>query len=403
MFNIISKARNFILMSKNKIVSLYTGFSLRKLLDHIKQEYEMLKVKLADIRTTNWHLAQYHLTAGNINDAIMRFKMLQRFNYRMAEINYFLGRAYLEKLDYTNAKSYLRYYLSSSDATYRENAEYCLRVANNDQNIVRLPWDIIVQKHARMACNIDSDKIDDELLIRYSTLITVLKKEKQLQPRILDLGCAIGLLGRIIREGMDVQYMKGMEMSDECIEIATHIQLDDIKIYDDVTALKLDDMQLGTNAYSCILIADVTHYYSDLVSLMINSFVGLQDGGILCIVFRMKRQYDNFNFSHDYTQSPQTGAWQLVAANRVTKENNTSANDNSNTDAVEKTIAQTTDEAPSSETQDLLHSFIHVTEEFAYSPYHMDAVAKQCGFKSKMHVKISGKNPFALFVLQKVA
>jgi predicted TPR repeat methyltransferase len=287
--NTFTQFKDFTIGSVTIIKSILTQLSVANLKQLFKFEYKDLKAKLADIKGTNWNLAQYHLIAGNYNDAIMRLKILQRNNYRAVESKYFLGRIYLEKNKPLKAKAYLNEYLLTQDSNYRAEAEYCIAVINHSE-ISIIPHRIICNKRDRVALNLERADLDIGVLNRYYAIIQSLKVEIMPGAKILEVGCYIGVLGRLIKETFpgNIQYYIGSEVGEESAEIAESMYLNDTHVYDKVKLCdQISQLISDQEFYSIILVPDILAYYGDLSHLFIQISASLNVDGIAVILARV--------------------------------------------------------------------------------------------------------------------
>ena len=287
-----TRFKDFVIYSSTTIKRISNQLSISNLKSLLQVEYIDLKAKLKDIKGTNWDLAQYHFTAGNHNDAIMRFKILQKNNYRLIESNYFLGRIYLEKKDYTKAKTYLNAYLSTQDSNYKSEAQYCMSIINNLE-ISSIPNSVIINKRDRITLNLEKSSLDITLLNRYSAIIHILKSEINSGAKILEIGCYIGVLGRIIKEsfGNNIQYFVGSEIGPEAGQVAEAMHLGETPVYDRVKVCKnISEIAADDAIYSIVLVPDILSYYSDLLHFFVQIFTSLGDGGSAIVVARVIKE-----------------------------------------------------------------------------------------------------------------
>jgi hypothetical protein len=371
MYNNFSRLKTFLFDAVHRLKGLIGSFSL----NFFKAQYESITNKLHDLKGTNWELAQYHFMAGNFNDGIMRFKILQRAGYKVMEANYFLGRIYFEKNNYSNAKKYLSLYLESQQKEYCVEADYCMSIINNKE-ISSVPLSLIKQKRDRLALTIESAKTDQALLLRYCIIITALKSQLNGQLKVLEVGCYVGVFGRMFRECFKsiIQYYSGTEIGDKSAKVAQEMNIENMLVYDSLkTCNDIDDIAKDDNSYSLIIVPDIIRYFGDLMILFIQIFASLQEHGITAFVFRMIKNEKQFKFSHICTEDENTGIQILKIENN---------------DVVEE---DTPDEKNK--------IFIGVIEEFCHSPHYVKSIAISCGFNLKMSVGMP--NDFALFVLQK--
>lgn len=315
--NTFIQFKEFIIGSTTLVTSVIKQLSITNLKQLFTVEYKTLKAQFADLKATNWNLAQYHLVAGNYNDAIMRFKILQTQNYRSIEAKYFLGRIYLEKNNFAKAKVYLYEYLLTKDTNYQSEAEYCLSLIKQDE-ISMIPNSIISNKRDRIALNLERSSIDIGLLNRYNAIIQILREDIEQGIKIFEVGCYIGILGRILQESFpkSIQYYVGSEIGHEAAEVARTMYFNDIPVYDKIELYDdISQLILNQNVYSIVLIPDILAYYSNLSHIFSNLFTSLKVGGIAIIVARVVKKdpilaqakdieflhpIEEFRYSYDY-------------------------------------------------------------------------------------------------------
>lgn len=290
--NVFAKFKCFLVESIASIKTILSDLSFKNMKEVVNYEYKSLRRKLADIKGTNWDLAQYHFIAGNHNDGLMRFKLLQMLNYRAMESNYFIGRIYFEKGAYPKAKKHLELYLASQNNEFVAEAEYCMALMSN-KKIQVMPKSIILQKRNRIALNLDRSTMDNALLVRYQVILQALKSEIGLSFKVLEAGCYIGVFGRIFRERFadNLQYFAGTEIGRQTAEVARKMHVgtgpvyDNIKVCDDISQIASDG-----NTYSLVIIPDILMYYSDLPRVFQQVFSSLHEEGAALFVVRIIRK-----------------------------------------------------------------------------------------------------------------
>jgi len=315
--NTFVNLKDLIIGSVSIIVTIIRQLSIANLRKLYNVEYKGIKEKLKDLKQTNWDLAQYHLVAGNYNDAIMRFKILQNRNYKAMECKYFLGRIYLEKNNSVKAKRYLDQYLATEDNNYRAEAKYCISVINHS-DISSIPYRIICNKRDRIALNLERTDIDTSLVNRYQEIIQILRLYMKANVKIFEIGCYIGVLGRIIKETFagNIQYYFASEIGYEAAGIAREMYLNKKHVYDEIYLFNtISQLLINGDDYSIVLIPDILAYYPDLSHIFISTSSALKTDGIGIIVVRViKRDLMNekikdieflhpieeFRYSYDY-------------------------------------------------------------------------------------------------------
>lgn len=384
------RLKNFIIDVLDRFREIFSGMSFKDIGVILKDKYKEIRSQLQDLKGTNWDLAQYHFVAGNFNDGIMRFRMLQRSSYKVVESNYFIGRIYMEKENYIKAKEHLNIYLASNNTEYRAEAEYCIKVMNN-QEITSIPISIIKIKRDRLALNLSTAKIDESLLLRYYGIITILKSYLNPSSKVLEVGCYVGVFGRIFRETFapNIQYFCGTEIGEKAAAVAKEMHSNNKQVYDSIQILNsISDVSNDQNLYSVIILPDILRYCEDITPMFIKIFASLQDNGICVLVTRIFNDEVPFSFSHCFSEDD-TGNLKAVEVEKVDEVN---ASD---------TLSETSmiDENNVSEENSTKSVFIGAIEEFSHNPKNLVNIAKSSGFQVKLSIQMAGD--FALFVLQK--
>ena len=132
-------------------------------------------------------------------------------------------------------------------------------------------------------------------LARYDTVFFVLpvlmgvwKLVPQWCERVLDVGCATGSVGRLLKESRGRVHVTGVELDPTMAELARH-HLDDVAVGDirDV----LDKGSLGSATFDCILLADVLEYLVDPWAILRRLTDHLEPKGIVVTSLQNVRHY----------------------------------------------------------------------------------------------------------------
>ena len=84
---ILKKIKNFF----NPVVSFKLS-NTKFWLDKLRSKINEIKIKSQNLTKTNYDLGLYHFNAGNLSDAIFRFKLLKKFGISYPDLDYLLGR-----------------------------------------------------------------------------------------------------------------------------------------------------------------------------------------------------------------------------------------------------------------------------------------------------------------------
>jgi predicted TPR repeat methyltransferase len=352
--------KNFLLTFFTNLIELSSNVTIKK----IKNSWQELLDKIKNFKETNWNLALYHWKANNINDAIMRFKLVQKAGYKVASCNYFLGRSYQEKNKHLEAKKYFDLYLASGESDYLDETHYCLALMS-DQIIETKPLSLIRKSRELLAYKIDKEFFDQEILDKIAALVAICKNQNINSKKALDLGSNLGFLGKLLKTNLKVDYLKGKDLGEELIKF-TSLLKDDKKLpyYNDLSlSTDFHDLFEENILYDLVVISDLMDYYSNVSEIMMEGQSLLDKGGYLLIAFR---QDDSaFSYSHKLDQelnlSPLKG---------------------------EKTILE----------NHKTFNFIKELEAFSFNPSYVKSFAEKMGFIVKISLQI---NHFTLFLLHK--
>jgi 2-polyprenyl-3-methyl-5-hydroxy-6-metoxy-1,4-benzoquinol methylase len=361
---IINNLKNLIYGLADTTISVIKSLGKLDIKKFVLDYYQDFFSKIKDLKGTNWDLALYHLKAGNYNDAIMRFKLVGKTGYRQKEIYYFLALIYHEKDQILDSKHYLTLYLNSDDQNYRAEAEY-LAALNGTAIINTIPQSILQLRRGRITFNLQKASFDKTTIERFLTIINLLKNTAPNCNRILELGCHIGFLGKLLKENLPVHYLKGKDWSKESLEVTKLLRdVKDNKIYNELELVNDFTELFNENAlYNLVIIPEVLDAYSDLMELFMESLTLLDDNGLLIITFMQ----DDSNFHYSHSLDAGFNLVEMV--------------DNQELTPSEKEF-----------------SFIKELEVFSFNPYYVKSLAEKIGFTLTVSLKSNG---FTILLLSK--
>ena len=189
---------------------------LKQQFARIIEDYKKLRYKLSNLAESNLDLGTYHLRCRNYNDAIFRFKLVDKFldpGNKLA--NYWLGWTYFMKQDYKQAINcltqaedideigLLAFIKSIDNATYIPSAIHAMH-----RDIIT---DIIIDKYITA---------EENLIIELISEFNKQAKDLPEEYSILELGANVGMLGDEIHKRMQESYtLTGVEISEKMIEL----------------------------------------------------------------------------------------------------------------------------------------------------------------------------------------
>jgi len=275
MIDLLNNIKNFILNLIRLIISGAKELikSIFSLIDEVKN----LKHKLKNLKNMNFELVDFHIKNGNINDAILRLKIIDRFiSPNNAETNYKLAWCYFIKSDFEKSLLYID---KSKELDTIGLQNYLM--ADEPQQI---PENILTEYKNLTAKSYYTQFVSKEVDIHKEIAISAAKALKVMPDgcQILDLGAGVGLNARALDKKLYKKYqLTGVEDSEQMLEILRNDCL-----YD-----KLEDISVRN------FLEHNSSKYNVVISLCSLSFTKEQDGnfkflsealkpdGILILVF----------------------------------------------------------------------------------------------------------------------
>jgi len=164
---------------------------LRDKILEAKEYFRLIQKNLRDLYNTNTNLGLYHLQKGNLNDAIFRFWLVEKFVApKDAKLHYWLGWCYFLKKNYDKASEHLRLSGAADEVGLKNFIDNYKDATEVPEKIWALYKDLTVgdQGSELLKCN---SKIADEFI--KSLLSTI--QELPPQCSFLDLGSYGGIIG----------------------------------------------------------------------------------------------------------------------------------------------------------------------------------------------------------------
>ena len=283
---------------------------------YIKRSLYTLHSKAKDLKKTNYDLAVYHYKKGNLNDAIFRFKLIDRFNVDRPEIHYYIGRCYIEKAEYEIAQKYFEKYIRSSNNSYREEAIYCLNVARlNEAKITKVPSSIIA-RYFDVLCDsyndifYSADESPAHLLVQAINEYNSTSDNKKFS-NVLDLGCGTGKAGLFLRMLSLGKSVVGVDISYNMVNASSSLKYNGSPVYDDVHygnfLMYLNDLK--GDGYDLVIASESLMYDSDIGSYFDKIKRILKKSGILALTVKIDAKFEgDFYFDvylENFVYSPQ--------------------------------------------------------------------------------------------------
>lgn len=298
MNNIFSGTKTTIqkIFSEIKNIPFYVKLQIRRL----KREFTDFRSKLKNITQSNIDVGIYHLRSGHYNDAILRFKLVDKYldpNNKIA--NYRLGWAYLLKKNYDSALLHLA-------KAGEEDKIGLMNFIKNVGNIEEIPPKIY-SRHRKIRSKFFVDKFADEdnnipflLIHEFNKAIDRLPDEYE----ILELGSNIGLLGYEIRKRAQESFrLSSTEISQEMIDLQS-VLYPQRQLYDEILCISVNDFFINNNKkFDVIFSLDGFSFTSNLTKIFKNIYSCINEGGYFAFVIRSTNNVilspDLLEFSYD--------------------------------------------------------------------------------------------------------
>lgn len=295
-----------------------TDFSISALFTYsiskIKTEYKSLVLKLKNLKQTNFDLGVYHYENGHVKDSAVRFHILRIFFSDIPnEVSYYIGRSYFEQGKLKKAKSYLEKFLSTNPSKFKNEAEYTLKILNDDtKQIKNIPDSIIAHQFNLLAFLYNDIYIIDNHDCIQNFVLQNIKQNlsdlgKPFGNKLLDLGCGTGYIGKKLKDSKTVSQITGIDLSKKMLKVAESLKSDDLKVYDKTINENCISYLKSSKDKFDIIVASQTlnHHYdwNNLLDLCINS---LNKNGIFAFTFKVfgKKEGSSFNrFQEEFLHS----------------------------------------------------------------------------------------------------
>ena len=231
-----TRVSNFINKQISDIALLKKYFfdKIIELKDHISN----VKAGLRDLRSTNMSLAFYHLRQGNLNDAILRFKIIDIFiSPSDEEVHYGFAWCYFLKGNY--AKSMM--HLKQSGARDASGLGYFL---TNFESLDEVPETLWSEYRSITADAYNYKWIKQPVYLPKEFADCLFSKIEELpkECQILDLGCGSGLAGAAIDYKIQKNYhLTGVDNIAPLTKNIKNLREDKRKVYDEVINVSLRD------------------------------------------------------------------------------------------------------------------------------------------------------------------
>ncbi|WP_425364109.1 methyltransferase domain-containing protein [Candidatus Tisiphia endosymbiont of Hybos culiciformis] len=229
-----------------------------------------VKYKVTHLKETNFNLGIDHLYKNNLNDAILRFKLVDKFfSTSDHQANYWLGWTYFLKNNYEKAL----YHLKKAFEADQVKLGIFLQTYNNLSDIPQQIW------HQYRNLDVGGDYTKrffgkNKVNLPYSFVSKIMSSITDLPDNyhILELGSNTGLVGGEIKKRFPDSFtLTGVENSEIMNASALHMN-----IYDHVLEVSIPDfIKQNSNKYDVILsfnslsfTKNLSDYFNNIYSIV---------------------------------------------------------------------------------------------------------------------------------------
>lgn len=243
----------------------------------LKNYYYDCKYKFKNLKDTNYELGVNHLYRGNLNDALFRFKLVDKFlTSQEPKIYYQLAWTYFLKNNYSKA---LEYITKSTD----ENKIEFENFLQNYKNINEIP-EAIWQKYRDLTASYYTNNFhnNNNINLPYNFIHQTLDKIATLPNNyaILELGSNVGLAGYEIQKRFPEKFNITAIESSVIMNDMLSLYYPNLKIYDQVFNLSIAEfVNLTSNKFDVILSFCALSFTKELKTYFNSIYDLLNDSG----------------------------------------------------------------------------------------------------------------------------
>ena len=269
----------------------------------IKENLVRLRYNLKNFTETNINLGIYHLNNQNYNDAIFRFRLIDKFlRPNDPFVNYWTGWAYFLKKKYKKAIFYL-------EKGQSEDKIGLLKFIKEIDHISKVPSEIYSVYRGIITKDIIDKFFNKNLNLPRELIVKLIGAIDSLPENysILEIGSNIGFVGEEIEKRMQEGFsITGIESSTQMIKLQKQSKRD--KVYDKIINSSIENYLTSypDEKYDIILSLDGFANISELSDLFNTLYNSLSSGGYFAFACRVSNnkgfsdQYLEFVYKEDY-------------------------------------------------------------------------------------------------------
>lgn len=257
-------------------------------LNNIKEYGLDLKYRLSNLAQTNIELGIYHIRQNNLNDAILRFKLVANLFDRNNKLAYYwLGWSYFLKNNFTKAERYLSLAEDKDDVglkNFIQNASTCEQIPSNIWSLYR---------------DLTAGYFAEKFIYQDQSLFPIIAQKiiKKLPAfsnhyNILEVGSNIGLLGAEMKPRLQGDFsIIGVEASQNMMDLCNMINMSEA-IYSNLQYVSINEMLhselIKKSKFDVIISFCGLSFAKNLVDYFSLFSASLNDEGYFALCFNMQ-------------------------------------------------------------------------------------------------------------------
>jgi predicted TPR repeat methyltransferase len=277
---------------------------------HAYNEAIALWNKLHNLSNTNWQLALYHFDKINLDDAILRCRIVLFLAPKHYQALYLLGRCYYEKYKLTKSRFYLEKYLASPAQETRGETEYFLNIIRGEYDKIKeIPVSIVSNNFDRILDFLGAEVIENAGQTQHESAFALLNQKiqhtaKPLGNSLLDLGSGVGMFAILCREARIATNIVGVDFSPKMAEYTRQLVRDGVNVYTRVHQLPIKEFfeQKEDIKYDIISACDLFSYYPKLDEFFANIGKVVESSAWLVTSLKLSEGNEDIEFNESIEQ-----------------------------------------------------------------------------------------------------
>ena len=267
---------------------------INEILNSIKVYHATVKDKLKNILPTNINLGKYHIAKNNLNDAILRFKIILKFfDKENLEAKYYLAITYLVKGKKDKAEEILK-----NQPDYK-NAAVILNMIKQENT---LPKEFAKEIRNIEALKYQEDIYEDEYLLVDNFCKEVFEVVNPINQNdsILEINPGNGYLGVAIKDlTAEIFHFKAIESAENYFKIINNLKNNNMRIYNECIIGEFTDILTKKEEYNYIFSLWGLEFDSNIGDNLKKITNSLKPEGILAFTLHTSSTEENFKLTNN--------------------------------------------------------------------------------------------------------